>query len=170
MSGAPGSMAGKQMKNTTPPKTAETWIRELALERHPEGGWYRRVYASEMRTVNGRPVMTSIYYLLEGSDFSALHRLQSDEQWHFYAGDPLTLHLIHPGGTGSEAVLRSGGPLQFTVKAGQLFGATVDGDYALVGCTVAPGFDFSEFEMPSRDALLRAYPEYGGLIRRLTRS
>lgn len=150
-------------------KTAQDWIRELDLQRHPEGGWFRRVHTSELKTARGRPVMTSIHYLLEGPDFSALHRLQSDEQWHFYAGDPLTLHIIHPDGSTSESTLGPDGPFQATVRAGHLFGATVDGDYALLGCTVAPGFDFDEFELPSRAGLLAAYPEHRRLIERLTR-
>ena len=157
------------MKKSSQRKTAVDWIRELELERHPEGGWFRRIYASEMKTDNGRPVMTSIYYLLESGDFSALHRLRQDETWHFYAGDPLTLSIIHPDGTASETVLCAEGPFQFTVKAGHLFGAMVNGDYALAGCTVAPGFEYSDLELPGRDVLHEAYPAHGSLIRRLTR-
>lgn len=151
-------------------KSAEQWIRELELERHPEGGWFRRVHTSELVTPDHRPVMTSIYYLLEGTDFSALHRLKSDEQWHFYAGDPLTLHSIHPDGTTAETTLSTEGPFQTTVGAGHFFGATVDGDFALVGCTVAPGFRYSEFELAPRSNLLKTYPEHRALIIKLTRS
>jgi predicted cupin superfamily sugar epimerase len=113
--------------------------------------------------------MTSIYYLLEGNDFSALHRLKQEEQWHFYSGDPLTLHIIHPDGTASDSALCAEGPFQATIKAGHLFGATVDGAYALAGCTVVPGFEYADFELPSRAELLDAYPEHGELILRLTR-
>ena len=145
------------------------WIDDLKLKHHPEGGWYRRIYESEL-TVNGeRPIMTSIYYLLEGSDFSALHRLKQDEQWHFYSGSPLTVHVIRPDGTAAHTTIRSAGPFQMTVRAGELFGATVKGDYALIGCTVVPGFDYSDFELPDRRSLLEAYPEHRRLIRRLTR-
>lgn len=151
-------------------KTAKHWIRALKLEPHPEGGWFRREYASDRAAPDGRPVMTSIYYLLEGKDFSALHRLKQEEQWHFYSGDPLTLHIIHPDGTASAATLRSEGPFQATIKAGHLFGATVDGSFALVGCTVAPGFEYTDFELPSRTELLEAYPEHGELIAELTRT
>jgi predicted cupin superfamily sugar epimerase len=151
-------------------KSAQQWIDELELTRHPEGGWFRRVYESEL-TVDGiRPAMTSIYYLLEGGDFSALHRLKQDEQWHFYAGDPLILHIVAPDGEASTITLGPEGPFQTTVKAGHLFGATNDGAYALVGCTVAPGFDYADFEMPSRAALLEAFPQHEMLIRRLTRA
>jgi predicted cupin superfamily sugar epimerase len=118
---------------------------------------------------DSRPAMTSIYYLLEGNDVSALHRLKQDEQWHFYCGDPLTLHIIHPDGTASQTTLRAEGPFQTTVKAGHLFGATVEGDYALIGCTVAPGFEYADFELPSRAGLLNDYPEHRNLILRLTR-
>jgi len=151
-------------------KIVKDWIHELELERHPEGGWFRRVYESQQKVEEVRPAMTSIYYLLESSDFSALHRLKQDEQWHFYAGDPLTLYVIHPGGTVSETTLSAEGPFQATVKAGHLFGATVDGDFALVGCTVAPGFDYADFELPSRASLLKDYPEHRNLILRLTRN
>ena len=150
-------------------KSATDWIRELELERHPEGGWFRRVYTSALTTPDGRPVMTSIYYLLERGDFSALHRLKSDEQWHFYAGDPLTLHVIRPDGAASETTLCAEGAFQATVKAGHLFGATVSGDYALVGCSVAPGFEYTEFELPCRTELLATYPKLRALIKKLTR-
>jgi predicted cupin superfamily sugar epimerase len=150
-------------------KTAANWIDELTLKRHPEGGWFQRVHESELLVDQSRPAMTSIYYLLEGSDFSALHRLQQDEQWHFYAGQPLTVHVIHGDGTSTNTTLRTTGPFQMTVCAGELFGATVDGDYALVGCTVAPGFDYSDFELPTRASLLMAYPEHEHLILQLTR-
>lgn len=151
-------------------KAVEDWIRELELKRHPEGGWFRREYTSELTTPDGRPVLTAIYYLLESSDFSALHRLKQDEQWHFYAGDPLTLHVIHPDGTASETTLSAAGPFQATMKTGHLFGATVEGDFALVGCTVAPGFEYADFELPSRTSLLKDFPEHRNLILRLTRN
>ncbi len=147
---------------------AAKWIEELKLEHHPEGGWFRRIYESELKLENSRPMMTSIYYLLEGHDFSALHRLRSDEQWHFYAGAPITIHEISPAGDYNHITLGEGA-FQHTVKAGNLFGATVDGDCALVGCAVVPGFDFSEFEMPSRAQLQAEYPQHDELIARLTR-
>lgn len=148
---------------------AQEWIRKLGLERHPEGGWFRRVYTSAMLNADGRPVLSSICYLLEGTDFSALHRLASDEQWHFYAGDPLTLHLIAADGTLSETTLSAACPFQVTVPAGCLFGATVEGDYALVGCSVAPGFEAAGFEMPPRAELVDRFPQHRALIESLTR-
>lgn len=149
-------------------KTAPEWIEELRLVRHPEGGWFRRVYESELRVDGPRPAMTSIYYLLEGNDFSALHRLKQDEQWHFYQGSPITIHEIDSSGIYVGTTLGTD-EFQHTVRAGTLFGATVEEGYALVGCTVAPGFDFADFELPDREKLLRLHPDHEALIRRLTR-
>ncbi len=153
-----------------PVKSAQQWIDELKLERHPEGGWFRRVYESELKVAGSRPAMTSIYYLLESGDFSAFHRLRQDEQWHFYSGGALTLHRIAPDGAASTITLGPEGPFQTTIKAGHWFGATTEGPYALVGCTVAPGFDYADFDMPTRDRLIKAYPQHEMLIRNLTRS
>jgi len=149
-------------------KTSDDWKKELGLASHPEGGWYRRVYESVIQLENGRTAMTSIYYLLEAPDFSALHRLKSDEQWHFYSGSPITIHELTPDG-GVSATVLGRGSFQHTVKAGNLFGASVEEGYALVGCTVAPGFDFSEFEMPSRAQLLAEFPNEYEFIVRLSR-
>ncbi|MDH3982115.1 MAG: cupin domain-containing protein [Kiritimatiellaceae bacterium] len=148
-------------------KTSNHWINELALEPHLEGGWYRRVYESDLM-MDGRPALTSIYYLLEGCEFSALHRLKSDEQWHFYAGAPITIHEINAAGIYFATTLGEG-CFQHTVRAENLFGATVDGDYALVGCSVVPGFDFFDFEMPPRSQCLEEFPQHAELIQRLTR-
>lgn len=149
-------------------KDSNHWKNELGLERHPEGGWYRRVFQSAIQQEAGCPAMTSIYYLLEAPDFSALHRLKSDEQWHFYYGSPITIHELAPDGDVSATVLGRGS-FQHTVKAGNLFGASVEEGYALVGCTVAPGFDFADFEMPSRAQLLAEYPNQYEFIVRLSR-
>ncbi len=149
-------------------KAAAQWIEELKLEPHPEGGWFRRVYESELEFGASRSAMTSIYYLLEAPDFSALHRLKSDEQWHFYSGSSITIHEITPSGDYNPVMLGEG-DFQYTVKAENLFGATVETGYALVGCTVVPGFGFAEFEMPSLAKLQAEYPQYAELIARLTR-
>ena len=157
-------------------KTARQWIEELQLERHPEGGWFRECYASDILvTADGfpapRPAMTVIYYLLESGDFSALHRLRQDEMWHFYDGSPLTVHTIDPAGNYSPVTLGEHGLRQFTVKGGILFGASVDvpDSCALVACTVSPGFDYDDLEMPARDELLAEFPMHRDLILRLTR-
>ena len=150
-------------------KTAPEWIEELRLARHPEGGWFRRVYESELKVDGQRPAMTSIYYLLEGEDCSALHRLKQDEQWHFYHGSPITIHEIDSSGNYAGTTLGTD-RFQHTVRAGNLFGATVEEGYALVGCTVVPGFDFTDFELPSRAELLSDYPQHAEVIIRVTRS
>ena len=149
-------------------KTSEHWKQELKLEPHPEGGWFRRIYESDLKREDGRPLLTSIYYLLEAPDFSALHRLQSDEQWHFYAGSAITIHALGDEGQPVETTLGNG-IFQHTVSAGTLFAATVDEGYALMGCSVVPGFDFSEFEMPDRAALLAEFPNQYEFIVNLSR-
>ncbi|TLS67940.1 cupin domain-containing protein [Mariprofundus erugo] len=162
---------------------AATWIDVLELQKHPEGGWYREIYrASEQIPVSGLPsrfdgeraFCTSIYFLLAGDEFSALHRIRQDELWHFYDGDGLTVHVITPDGVYSEKKLgrnpERGDSLMHVVETGHWFGASVSADgFALVGCTVAPGFDFADFELPSGDELLALYPHHEALIRRLTR-
>lgn len=114
-----------------------------------------------------------IYYLLESGDFSALHRIQQDEGWHFYDGSPLTLHLLAEDGKYTTRHLgRDGGrEPQAMAPAGYYFAATVDdpSSFSLVGCTVAPGFDFADFEMPPRAELLKRFPQQRELIERLTR-
>jgi predicted cupin superfamily sugar epimerase len=143
-------------------QTAEYWIEKLGLEPHPEGGYFRQTYRSGVVIVRealpagfggARPVSTAIYFLLEGKNFSAFHRLRSDELWHLYAGATLEVHVIDEGGGYSETLLgpdaEAGEVFQSVVKAGCWFGARVrDGkSWALVGCTVSPGFNFEDFEM-----------------------
>ena len=137
------------------------WIRKLDLRPHPDGGYFRETYRAPDRVNLGglparytgsRHASTAIYYLLPGEEVNQLHRLHSDEMWHFYTGSPLTLHLIHPNGTYEARQLGpepgSGQAFQVLVPAGCWFGATVDDPegYTLVGCTVAPGFDLDDFE------------------------
>jgi hypothetical protein len=163
---------------------AQRWIDELELERHPEGGWFREVYrAGESipheslpdRFSGERCFSTAIYFLLDGTDVSTLHRINQDEVWHFYDGSSLTVHMIDSDGMYSSVKLgrnvSAGESLLAVVEAGRLFGASVDDreSYALVGCTVAPGFEFADFEMPGRSELLVRYPQHRQLIERLTR-
>jgi predicted cupin superfamily sugar epimerase len=165
-------------------RTGAEWIAALRLAPHPEGGFYRETYrASETvaaehlpgRFGGARVHSTAIYFLLPGDQISALHRIKSDEVWHFYAGSPLTLTLIHPDGGLEEARLgpdvERGERFQALVPAGAWYGAQV-GDsrsYALVGGTVAPGFDFADFELGDRAALLARFPQHRATIIRLTR-
>jgi predicted cupin superfamily sugar epimerase len=120
-------------------------------------------------------VATAIYFLLSGSQFSALHRIKSDEIWHFYAGSSLAVEAIHPDGTRQTwrvgVDLAAGDLPQAVVPAGAWFGAEMIDKraYALVGCTVSPGFDFADFELAERSALLARFPQHAGVILRLTR-
>ena len=161
-------------------KTAADWIEELALQRHPEGGWYAEWYRARLTLPvkalgaqgdGTRSVATSIYYLLEPEDFSAFHRIRSDEVWHHLAGDSLAVEQIQPGGT-AETLLLGGneGLPAGVVTAGTWFGARPAGSgYALVGCTVSPGFDFEDFELAERDRLTQVFPQHEALIAGLTR-
>ncbi len=156
---------------------ADSLVKLLSLQPHPEGGWYTQTYrsAAEVRTARGlRPASTAIYFLLQGDEFSALHRIASDEIWHFYTGSPLRVESISSDGSVRDLLLGpdllNGEVLQGTVPSGRWFGASlVHGGYALVGCTVAPGFDFADFEMGTRQQLLSLFPQHAQLINRLTR-
>lgn len=163
---------------------AAQWIESLQLRPHLEGGYFRETYRSAEVIAKGslperftgdRAFATAIYFLLSGRDFSALHRIKQDELWHFYDGSPLTIHVIEPNGAYRAIKLgrnvRAGEIPQAVVPAGYWFGAMVDdpGSYALAGCTVAPGFDFADFEMPSRDRLRELFPQHLALIEKLTR-
>lgn len=148
-------------------KTAHDWIESLRLVKHPEGGYYRETYRS-VATIGERAVSTAIYFLLPAGEVSALHRIKSDELWHFYAGNPLTIHIIASDGRYFAIILNADNP-QAVVPSECWFGATVATGYALVGCTVAPGFDFCDFEMAERTTLLAAYPQHRAVIERLTK-
>ena len=137
-------------------------VDRLQLAPHPEGGYFRETYratesvgaAALPRRFNGeRSISTAIYFLLEAGQCSHLHRIRSDEIWHFYAGDPLD--VVEIDAAGSLKTTRLGGDLlyQHTVPAGVWFGATPapGGRFALVGCTVAPGFDFAGHEFAPDD-------------------
>jgi uncharacterized protein len=164
-------------------KSAQFWIDTLGLTAHPEGGYYREVYRSQEeipasvlkgRYSGGRPLVTSIFYLLEGSGSSRLHRLKSDEIWHFCEGSALSVHRIQSDGTYSVTKLGrnpdQGEQLLTVVPRGTWLGAMIDKSEgcSLVSCTVAPGFDYEDFELASRTDLLREYPQHRGIIERLT--
>jgi len=163
---------------------ASEWIEGLRLQPHPEGGWYRELYRAEEsipqhalpdRFSGDRDFSTAIYYLLEQSDFSALHRIRQDELWHFYDGSALDVEVIDTNGHHSTLKLgkdlQSGQQPMGVVAAGCLFGAKVSdgGGFSLVGCTVAPGFDFADFELADRQQLLEQFPEHRSVIEALTR-
>ncbi|CAM5383082.1 cupin domain-containing protein [Eoetvoesiella caeni] len=133
-------------------------VRRFNLSPHPEGGYYSETYRGKQQVnlASGqeRSASTAIYYLLDNNAFSAWHRIASDEVWHFYAGSPLLVHVLLPGGEllthrlGS-ALESSACVFQAAVPAGCWFAAELaePGTFAFVGCTVAPGFEFSEFEL-----------------------
>ena len=153
---------------------AERLISELQLEAHPEGGYYRQNYRSTatVTTAAGqqRSAVTNIYFLLTGDSFSAWHRVDADETWHFYLGGDISISIINQDGSFEERRLGPTGPWQTTVPAGCYFAAHVpDLTYALVGCTVAPGFEWYGFEIPTGEALTALYPQHAAAIPRFTR-
>lgn len=149
-------------------------IKLLDLQPHPEGGYYMESYRAQGKIeANARNFSTAIYYLLDGDERSKLHRLASDEMWHFYTGLPLCVAEIDPQGITRETILgpdlKAGHKFQHVVPAGSWFGAYLKaGGFALVGCTVSPGFDFADFELAQRDDLLRRFPAAKEIIEKLT--
>ncbi len=164
-------------------KSAEYWIERLGLERHPEGGWFKETYRSAEiiqkkhlpeRFPGARRHSTSIYFLLAGNEFSAFHRIRSDEMWHFYEGSVITIHMIDENGRYSKALVgndfENGEAFQFVVPRGVWFASEINdkNSYALAGCTVAPGFDYEDFEMGRRDEMAKMFPMHKEIIERLT--
>ncbi|MEQ8351757.1 MAG: cupin domain-containing protein [Leptospiraceae bacterium] len=159
-------------------------VESLNLQPHPEGGYFAETYRSELEVPGSligahgpRQSCTGIYFLIPAGEFSAFHRIRSDEMWHFYYGDPLLVHQILSDGSyhchrlGSD-VRRS--VFQAVVPAGAWFASEPDPEtndlgYSLVGCTVSPGFDFEDFELAQRNILASEFPEHRELIQRLCR-
>lgn len=163
---------------------AAYWLGKLRMTSHVEGGAFRELYRSELVIPRhslplffqgDRPASTHIYFMLLSGQFSAFHRIASDEIWHFYSGDALLVHEITH--SGRLVTHRLGGDPEkgesfvAVVHGGSWFASVLDagGEYALVGCTVAPGFDFAEFELAERETLEAQYPGHADLIRQLTR-
>ena len=162
---------------------AAYYIEKLGLSKHVEGGAFKETYRSDLVipqqslpvTFNGdRNASTMIYFLLEYGQFSAFHRIASDEGWHFYDGDPLTIYEIdihgnlHTHRLGRN--LDAGESFQCVIKAGSWFASRCEtgNGFSLVGCTVAPGFDFADFELADRNTLSHQFIEYKDLIASLT--
>lgn len=152
-------------------------ISQYQLEPHPEGGYFRETYRSAARLAGTtRSLSTAIYYLLPAGQRSLLHRIGADEVWHFYLGDPLLVIELQPGAEAKVTRLgrehSRGETLQHVVPAGTWFGAmpAPGSAYSLVGCTVAPGFEFSDFELAERAALLAQFPGARASIEQLTRA
>ncbi len=163
--------------------SADYWIQKLQLEKHIEGGSYTRTYCAGLTIPHkilpghfkgDRPVATAIYFLLESDQFSAMHRIASDELWHFYYGDPLIVYEIDTAGKLTQHLLgnnpENNETFQCLVKAGSWFGSAPKegGDYSLAGCTVSPGFDFADFELGDRATLLALFPQHASIIKMLT--
>ncbi len=165
-------------------KSAAYWVEKYQMQPHPEGGYFVETYRAAEQIPNAalpdrfdgsRAFSTAIYFLLEGHHFSALHRIQADEVWHFYAGDSLEVFVIQPS-SGALEVIRlgpdpeAGEMFQAVVPAGAWFGSrpVAGAAYSLVGCTVAPGFDFADFELAERAVLLAAFPQHRVVVERLT--
>jgi len=152
----------------------------LRLQPHPlEGGWYRRTYTAEVSVALPRgmcPCGTAIYYLLEAGTFSEMHQLTSDEIFHFYLGDPVEMLQLLPDGSSAVFTLgphlQAGQHVQLTVPAGVWQGTRLSdgGNVALLGCTVAPGFDFADYRSGTYADLAATWPEQAERIRALTRS
>jgi len=160
-----------------PSLTAEQVVEILRLAPHPEGGFYRETHrdGAQVQTADGRSrdAGTAIYYLLGEGQFSSWHRIQSDEIWHWYAGGPLALHLLDRDGPRVftlGAALHRGERPQAVVPAGVIQAARPIDGWCLVGCTVAPGFDFREFELLDRQALVDAFPDQLPLIEAFIRA
>jgi len=171
------------MQNSPTIRTPEYWIEHLRLLPHPEGGYYRETYRSREeipgdglppRFKGYRSISTAIYFLLTAKDRSVFHRIKSDEAWHFHDGGPLNIYVFNERGLAMHTLgpnPEKGHELQIVVPANRWFGAmtTGDGKYTLTSCTVAPGFDFQDFEIADRNQLLAEFPGEKELIIKLTK-
>ena len=162
--------------------TADNFIAYLQLQPHPEGGFYKETYRAKgvipsHRLPHGfteeRSYSTAIYFLLRQGDYSAFHRITSDECWHFYEGGTLLIHMIDKDGNLTSIRLgrniQEGEVLQFVVPANCWFASepAPGTDFSLVGCTVSPGFDFADFDMADADTLIKEYPQHSSILLRL---
>ena len=162
--------------------TVKQLIKQYNLQPHPEGGWYKETYRSNElvaasalpeRFGGKRPFSTAIYFLLEQENFSAFHKIKSDECWHFYAGDPLQVFVLQKNGLLDVITLGTGKDqlFQYVVPAECWFASrpAPGSNYCFVGCTVSPGFDFADFELADAAALCLQYPPYEKIIKELCR-
>jgi predicted cupin superfamily sugar epimerase len=163
-------------------ESAEFWIEKLQLKAHPEGGFYTETYRSSERIDKDKlpskfntshSISTAIYFLLRSEDISAFHRIKSDELWFFHAGSPVEVYFLTKNGVQVHCLgsnINEGQDFQLVVPADTWFGAKVTqaNSYVLVSCTVAPGFEFEDFELGRRHDLLEQYPSEKSLIESLT--
>ena len=163
--------------------TVADLVKAYNLAKHPEGGFYKETYRADalidqhalpVAFSGSRNVSTAIYYLLPEGEKSRLHRILSDEIWHFYLGGPLEIIEISVEGDLRKTVLgqniHNGEVVQHMVPAGSWFGARplAGSEFCFVGCTVAPGFDFADFEMAERSGLVDLFPVHENLIKEMT--
>lgn len=164
-------------------KRIEDIIKYLDLLPHPEGGYYKETYRSTgninvdslAQNYNGkRSYSTCIYFLLTSTNFSAFHKIKQDEIWHFHEGSPIRLHTISEKGIHQEHCIgtdfSAGQKPQLVVEGNHWFAASVieENSYALVSCTVSPGFDFSDFILPNRSELAAKFPQHQKVITEYT--
>jgi predicted cupin superfamily sugar epimerase len=164
--------------------TAKSLIEKYQLLPHPEGGYFKETYRSEeyiahqalpSRFTDKRNFSTAIYFLLEQGNFSAFHKIKSDECWHFYAGQTLLVHIITTKGDLQTIHLGNnilaGEVFQFVVPANCWFASepATNTNFSFVGCTVAPGFDFADFELANAATLTQLFPQHENIIKRLCR-
>lgn len=156
---------------------ADKIISALELKPHPEGGYYKEVYRAGMTTEISQPerkverqLATSIYFLLKRNDISKFHQLTSDELWYFHYGAPVKVIIIDKHGVLKHQILgcniEKGEKPQIIIPAGCIFAAKTidDGEFALMGCMVTPGFDFDDFRMLKKEVLLKCFPKYREII------
>lgn len=157
-------------------KTSQYWIKQLNLEPHPEGGYFRRIYQSNqmLTTKTGdRHSATAIHYLLENGDYSAWHRIQQDEMWFHHQGGALIIRCIDSQGQLEKRVLGPEHDISTCIPANTWFCSELfspHDDYCLVSCVVSPGFDFADFEMGNQEELVNLYPQHRDIICRLCRA
>ncbi len=159
-------------------------IQHYQMQPHPEGGFFLQTYKSSGSIPQSvlpegfagpRPFSTAIYFLLEQGNFSAFHRIRSDECWHFYEGQTLLVHMLNPDG--SLTTIRLGPDIahgelyQYVVPANCWFASepAPGTSYSFVGCTVSPGFDFADFELADTTTLIAGFPGQHSIIQRLCR-
>jgi predicted cupin superfamily sugar epimerase len=159
-------------------------INTLELISHPEGGYYKETYRSEGSISKNalpddysgdRSYSTGIYFMLTADTFSAFHKINQDEMWHFYDGSPIELHMITADGEYSCVYIgrdiKNGEHLQYVVPGGVWFASRVkdNAEYSLLGCTVSPGFDFADFILPNTTEMTALFPQHSEIISELTR-
>jgi uncharacterized protein len=159
-------------------KNAQYWIEKLELIRHIEGGFYRQIYASKKQCQEhgNRNLATCIFYLLDGNDFSAFHKINGDEIWHFLIGSSLNIYIFNEKDSKLKIVklgkdLDKGENLQVIINEGNWFAAEVNDKsaFTLVGCTVIPGFEFKNFKLAEKKSLLLKFPSYKWIIEKLAK-